>query len=145
MHTHAPARRGHVALALAALYLIWGSTYLAIRFALEGGFPPFLLGGIRFLVAGGLLYAFLRLRGVPAPGRAQWANAAVMGVLLLLGGGLFGLGQWVHSNVSGQPATSGTVMLAALPIIVGIQFIIAFLHYDVSNVPTEPLQSDEHD
>ena len=70
---------------------------------------------------------------------------SLMGVLLLLGGGLFGLGQWVHSNVSGQPATSGTVMLAALPIIVGIQFIIAFLHYDVSNVPTEPLQSDEHD
>ncbi len=70
---------------------------------------------------------------------------SLMGGLLLLGGGLFGLGQWVHSNVSGQPATSGTVMLAALPIIVGIQFIIAFLHYDVSNVPTEPLQSNEQD
>ena len=99
MHTHAPARRGHVALALAALYLIWGSTYLAIRFALEGGFPPFLLGGIRFLVAGGLLYAFLRLRGVPAPGRAQWANAAVMGVLLLLmGNGLVNYGEQTVSS-----------------------------------------------
>ena len=58
----APAAR--VALALAAVYVIWGSTYLAIRFALEGGFPPFLLGGVRFLIAGGLMFAFLRWRGV---------------------------------------------------------------------------------
>ena len=70
---------------------------------------------------------------------------SLMGLLLLLAGSLFGLGQWIHSNVSGQPATSGTVMLAALPVIVGIQFIIAFLHYDVSNVPTEPLQADMRD
>ena len=70
---------------------------------------------------------------------------SLVGVLLLLAGGLFGLGQWVHSNLSGQPATSGTVMLAALPVIVGIQFIIAFLHYDVSNVPTEPLLADAQD
>ena len=48
-----------IALALAAVYLIWGSTYLGIRFALEGGFTPFLLGGIRFLIAGGLMFAFL--------------------------------------------------------------------------------------
>ncbi|HMT37661.1 MAG TPA: drug/metabolite exporter YedA [Thermomonas sp.] len=81
-HATAPAPR--VALALAAVFLIWGSTYLAIRFALEGGFPPFLLGGIRFLLAGGLVFAFLRLRGVAAPTRAQWGNAAVMGVLLLV-------------------------------------------------------------
>lgn len=70
---------------------------------------------------------------------------SLMGVLLLLAGGLFGLGQWIHSSVSGQPATSGTVMLAALPIIIGIQFVIAFLHYDVSHVPTEPLLADLHD
>lgn len=83
-----------VALALGSLYLIWGSTYLAIRFALEGGFPPFLLGGIRFLVAGGLLFAFLRWRGVPAPSRGQWANLAVMGALLLgCGNGLVNYGE----------------------------------------------------
>ena len=72
-----------VALALGLVYLIWGSTYLGIRFALEGGFPPFLLGGLRFTIAGALMFAVLRWRGMPAPTRAQWGNAAVMGVLLL--------------------------------------------------------------
>lgn len=92
-----PAAR--VALALAAVYVIWGSTYLAIRFALEGGFPPFLLGGIRFLVAGGLMFALLRWRGVPAPTRAQWRNLAVMGVLLLLmGNGLVNFGEQTVSS-----------------------------------------------
>lgn len=90
--TEAPA--SGVALALAALYLIWGSTYLAIRFALEGGFPPFLLGGIRFVIAGGLLFTFLRWRGVAAPTRAQWRNLAVMGALLLgCGNGLVNYGE----------------------------------------------------
>ncbi len=64
-----------IALALAAVYLIWGSTYLDIRFALEGGFTPFLLGGIRFLIAGGLMFAFLRLRGEAAPTRTQTVQA----------------------------------------------------------------------
>ena len=92
-----------VAIALAAVYLIWGSTYLGIRFALEGGFPPFLLGGIRFLIAGGLMFAFLRWRGVPAPTRAQWRNLAVMGVLLLLmGNGLVNFGE--QSVSSGMTA-----------------------------------------
>ena len=113
MHTHAPARRGHVALALVALYLIWGSTYLAIRFALEGGFPPFLLGGIRFLVAGGVLYGVLRLRGVPAPSRPQWRNAAVMGVLLLLlGNGLVNYGeQTVASGMTAVIVSSSALWM----------------------------------
>ncbi len=68
-----------IALALASIYLIRGSTYLAIRYALEGGFPPFLLGGIRFLIAGGLMYGLLRWRGMAAPTRRQWHNAGVMG------------------------------------------------------------------
>lgn len=75
-----------VGLALATVYLIWGSTYLGIRFALEGGYPPLLMAGARFLVAGSLLYLALRLRGTPRPARAQWRNSAFMGVLLLGGG-----------------------------------------------------------
>lgn len=83
-----------VALALAAVYIIWGSTYLGIRFALEGGFPPFLLGGIRFTIAGSLMYGFLRWRGVPAPTRTQWCNAAILGLLLmLLGNGMVNLAE----------------------------------------------------
>ena len=81
MSTPAAVSGARIALALAAVYLIWGSTYLGIRFALEGGFPPFLLGGIRFTIAGSLMYAFLRWRGVPAPTRAQWRNAAIMSCL----------------------------------------------------------------
>lgn len=71
--------------ALVAVYLIWGSTYLALRFGLEG-FPPFLLNGIRFLVAGGIMYAVLRLRGALRPTRRHWWNAARVGVLMLVGG-----------------------------------------------------------
>jgi drug/metabolite transporter (DMT)-like permease len=77
-----------VPLALLAVYVIWGSTYFAIRVALDS-WPPFLLGAVRFLLAGSLLYVFLRLRGVVPPTRAQWANAAVTGSLLLgVGNGL---------------------------------------------------------
>jgi len=109
------SRGSRVALALAAVYLIWGSTYLGIRFALEGGFPPFLLGGIRFLIAGSLMFAFLRWRGVPAPSRPQWRNAAVMGVLLmLLGNGMV--------NLAEQTVSSGmaAVAVASAPLWMGI-------------------------
>lgn len=77
-----------VPLALFSLYVVWGSTYLAIRVALTG-YPPFLMAGIRFLCAGSALYAFLRWRGMAAPTRTQWINAAMTGTLLLgLGNGL---------------------------------------------------------
>jgi drug/metabolite transporter (DMT)-like permease len=71
--------------ALFSLYIIWGSTYLGIRYALEG-FPPFLLGGIRFVIAGGALYTVLRLRGAAAPRREQWIGAGIVGLLLIVGG-----------------------------------------------------------
>jgi len=77
-----------IPLALFALYVIWGSTYLGIRFALES-YPPFLLAGIRFLGAGVVLYGFLRLRGMASPTPLQWRNAAFTGLLLLgMGNGL---------------------------------------------------------
>lgn len=65
-------------------------------------------------------------------------------LLLIVGGGAFGLWHWAAGNLAHQPATSGTVMLAALPLFIGIQCLIAFLHYDVSNVPTEPLAPQLH-
>ena len=64
---------------------------------------------------------------------------SIFGLLLLLAGGLFGVLHWINSAQASLPATSGTVMLAALPVLIGIQFLVAFLHYDVSSVPTEPL------
>lgn len=85
-HLHDP--RVLIPLSMAALYLIWGSTYLGIHYALES-YPPFLLAGLRFLCAGGALYGFLRLRGTPAPSAVQWRNAAFSSVFLLgLGNGL---------------------------------------------------------
>jgi len=104
-----------VALALAAVYLIWGSTYLGIRFALEGGYPPLLMAGGRFLIAGGLLYAALRLRGMPAPTRAQWKNTAFTGLLLLgFGNGMVCIAQ--QSVSSGLAA----VAVASAPLWMGL-------------------------
>jgi drug/metabolite transporter (DMT)-like permease len=87
-------------LAILAVYLLWGSTYLAIRVALET-LPPLLLGAGRFLLAGGALYLALRLAGAPAPTPTQWRASAGTGVLLfLVGNGFVCLGeQWVSSGV----------------------------------------------
>ena len=65
-----------------ALYVIWGSTYLVIRIGVEY-WPPLLLAGIRFVIAGSLMYGFLRWRGAPAPTWAQWKAAGIIGILLL--------------------------------------------------------------
>jgi len=73
---------------LAATWLVWGSTYLAIKFALVS-FPPFLQMGTRFLCAGLLLLAWMRWRGAALPTRRQWANAGIVGALML-GGGMGG-------------------------------------------------------
>ena len=59
-------RNSSVPLAFAAIYLVWGSTYLGIRFAIET-FPPFVMASIRFLLAGAILYCVMRFRGAPAP------------------------------------------------------------------------------
>ncbi|MGB4344619.1 MAG: drug/metabolite exporter YedA [Moraxellaceae bacterium] len=71
--------------ALIALYLIWGSTYLAMRLLVEG-MPPLLSAGIRYSIAGTLFFVFLKLRGAAWPSLRQWRDAGMVGVLLLLGG-----------------------------------------------------------
>jgi len=79
-----PARRFPLLLigAFLALYLIWGSTYLAIRIGVES-WPPLLMAGLRFLLAGTLMFVWLRRRGVPPPSWLQWRNTGLLGVLLL--------------------------------------------------------------
>ena len=79
------AFRAKQAAAFLAVYVIWGSTYLAIRFAIES-LPGFLMAGGRFLTAGALLYFWARLRGAPNPTLAQWRSAFIIGGLLLLCG-----------------------------------------------------------
>jgi drug/metabolite transporter (DMT)-like permease len=103
-----------VPLALGALYIIWGSTYLGIRYALEG-YPPFLLAGIRFLIAGVLLFGVLRLRGVALPTRRQWRNAAVTGVLLLgFGNGLVCFAEETVSSGIAAVAVASMPLFAAM-------------------------------
>lgn len=116
-----PASVLAIALALAAVYLVWGSTYLAIRFALEGGYPPLLMAGMRFIVAGGLMYAALRLRGVPAPTRNQWKTLLAMGVLLLgLGNGMVCIAeQSVSSGLAAVAVASAPIWIALFAAIRG--------------------------
>ncbi|WP_437874941.1 drug/metabolite exporter YedA [Sorangium sp. So ce513] len=102
-----------VLLSLAALYLVWGSTYLAVSVALET-LPPFLLAGVRFVTAGALLYGALRLRGVPRPTLRQWGAAARVGVLLLVAGnGLVVVAQqWVSTGVAAVVVSTVPLWLA---------------------------------
>jgi drug/metabolite transporter (DMT)-like permease len=86
-----------IAVALGAVYLIWGSTYLAIRFAIET-IPPFLMASARYLTAGILLYAWSRLRGAPRPRPAHWLPALALGALLLLMGN--GGVVWAEQKIS---------------------------------------------
>jgi drug/metabolite transporter (DMT)-like permease len=72
-----------VAAALVSVYLVWGSTYLAIRIGLQG-FPPFLMGSLRMAIAGALMYAVLRRRGESAPTRAQWKTLALLSIWMVL-------------------------------------------------------------
>ncbi len=111
---NAPATTPHsrlkIVVSLFLLYIIWGSTYLGMRIALEG-FPPFIMVGLRYLTAGIILYTFLRLRGAQAPTRIQWATSALVGILLLGGGngGVAFAEQWVGSGIA-------AVGIAAVPL-----------------------------
>jgi len=101
---------GAVALALAAIYLIWGSTYLAIRFAIET-LPPFTMAGVRFLVAGSILFVWARSRGAAAPRREHWRPSMVIGALLLLAGN--GGVVWAESRI---PSGIAALLVAIEPV-----------------------------
>ena len=101
-------------LAFAAVYLIWGSTYLAIRVGVRS-LPPFLMSGCRFVGAGGLLYILLRARGTRAPTRGEWAHAAVAGVLMLtVGNGL------VTGAETQVPSNLAALIVAAVPLYIAL-------------------------
>jgi drug/metabolite transporter (DMT)-like permease len=104
-----PAPLAGVLAAFAAVYLIWGSTYLAIRFAVET-MPPFTMAGVRFLAAGAILFAWSRARGAAPLTGPQWRTAAVAGVLLLVGGN--GLVSWAEQSV---PSGITALLIASTP------------------------------
>ena len=106
---HNPASRAQIIAAFASIYLVWGSTYLAIRYAIET-IPPFTMGGARFLVSGVMLYAWARYRGAPKPTRLNWRNAAIAGAFLLLGGN--GAVVWAEQFV---PSGLTALLVSILP------------------------------
>lgn len=93
-----------------SIYIVWGSTYLAIRFAVDT-IPPFLMAGTRNLIAGVILYAFMRFKGTPAPTKLNWRSAAIVGVLLLTGGN--GLVSWAEQTV---PSAITALLVGAVPL-----------------------------
>ena len=101
--------RTRVLLALGSLYVIWGSTFLAIRIALQG-YPPLMLAGLRFVIAGAVTYAFVRARGAPPPTRTEWRSSLIVGSLLVCANACVVIAeQWVSSGVA-------AVAIASVPL-----------------------------
>ncbi len=99
-----------IILAFAAIYIIWGTTYFAIRVAVQT-IPPFFMAAARFLFSGMLIFIILRLRGVPLPKRFHWRSAVIVGALLLVGGN--GLVTWSEQQV---PSSTAALVVATVPL-----------------------------
>ena len=97
-------------LAFIAVYVVWGSTYLFIRFAVET-LPPFLMAGARFAIAGAILYLWAKIRGAPTPSRGEIQGATVAGLFLLLGGN--GAVVWAEQRV---PSGITALLVATVPV-----------------------------
>jgi len=95
--------------ALLALYIVWGSTYLGIKVAIET-IPPFFHAGVRFLISGFILIIWQRTAGQPMPTRRQWISTAIIGILLLLGGN--GLVAWAEQFI---PSGIAALIIASVP------------------------------
>jgi drug/metabolite transporter (DMT)-like permease len=102
--------RWQIVMAFAAVYLIWGSTYLGIHLAVES-IPPFSMAGSRALIAGTLLYVWARGRGAVRPEAIHWREAAIVGGFLLLGGN--GLLSWAEQQM---PSGVSALMIGSVPL-----------------------------
>jgi drug/metabolite transporter (DMT)-like permease len=102
--------RARVAAAFAAVYVVWGSTYLAIRFAVTT-MPPLLMAGSRFAISGAILFVWARTRGAAKPTVAEWRTAAVTGFLLICIGN--GSVAWAEQRV---PSGLSALLVAVVPL-----------------------------
>jgi drug/metabolite transporter (DMT)-like permease len=109
-----------VLLAFGAIYFLWGATFLAIRVAVLE-IPPFFTAGLRFFIAGSLLYSVMRLRGQPAPSRQQWGGIAVIAVCMFVVtyAAIFWAEQYVPSGIT-------AVLEASLPLIAMVLEVFVF-------------------
>jgi drug/metabolite transporter (DMT)-like permease len=114
------APTAYIVMAFAALYVIWGSTYLGMAIAIDT-MPPFLMASTRFFVAGVILYFLRRWLGDPTPNARQWGSAAIIGTLLFLGGnGVVAWAQhWVPSGVAALLITATPFWMTILPWLAG--------------------------
>ena len=115
--TSAP-RAWKVLLAFAIIYFVWGSTFLAIRIGVRE-VPPFLLAGIRFLIAGGVLFAWMRAKGTVSPTAREWFSATLLAVLIFVLD--YGLLFWAERRV---PSGIAAVMMATIPVFMTLSEIL---------------------
>lgn len=118
MQTASQPRAWKVLLALSIIYFVWGSTFLAIRVGVRE-VPPFLLAGMRFLVAGLVLFGWMRARGTPSPTRREWGGATLLALLIFVCD--YGLLFWAERRV---PSGVAAVMLATIPVFMSLSEII---------------------
>src|ERR1700751_861738 len=111
-------RAWQVLLAFAIIYFVWGSTFLAIRVGVRE-VPPFLLAGMRFLVAGIVLYGWMRARGTRSPSTREWRAATFLAVLIFVFD--YGLLFWAERRV---PSGIAAVMMATIPVFMAIAGIV---------------------
>src|SRR5436305_421929 len=118
MESTSHPRAWKVLLAFASIYFVWGSTFLAIRVGVRE-VPPFLLAGIRFVVAGFVLYAWMIARGERSPDARQWTSAVLLAILIFVLD--YGLLFWAEQRV---PSGIAAVMLATIPLFMALSEIM---------------------
>ena len=118
MDAASPPRAWKVLLAFAIIYFVWGSTFLAIRVGVRE-VPPFLLAGMRFLVAGLVLYGWMRARGTASPTAREWSAASLLAVLIFVFD--YGLLFWAERRV---PSGIAAVMMATIPVFMALGEIV---------------------
>jgi drug/metabolite transporter (DMT)-like permease len=111
-------RAWKVLVAFAIIYFVWGSTFLAIRVGVRE-VPPFLLAGVRFLVAGLVLYGWTRFRGTPSPKGREWGAASLLAILIFVFD--YGLLFWAERRV---PSGIAAVMMATIPVFMTLAEIV---------------------
>ncbi|MEY2539421.1 MAG: hypothetical protein QOG67_3161 [Verrucomicrobiota bacterium] len=116
----AAPKRIWIILAFAAVYLIWGSTYIAILFAIRS-IPPLLMAGTRFSIAGLIMYAIARMGGAPNPNLASWKSALIVGACLLFfgNGGVTIAEKWVPTGLAALLVATVPIYIALLGWITG--------------------------